>query len=462
MSAKVEIVAASVAVALIVGGALLFGIAKIIAALIALGLIGCLVVHPGLFLFLTVVPYAATQILLRQVPTVQAGSLVVNAGQAVMVGLVILFAIRLLAELAMARTVPRPLSAHWIQAAFVGWCAVSVVRVPTADGGAVLGRVLSCAAILYIGYWLGLRHRKWVLATLAGVAFVASCGAVIDRMYFGRTGEIIAAEVVRSRGAFTTAVATGVIAFAGLPVFAEYWLRRTRPGVRLVGVLGLCSFAVCIALTLTRTVLFGIVVFTLCLIGVSLPSKRSGMVRTLLKGALPLLLIIGGLLFVPSQYLTARYADFTAAFARDDFNPEAGRGRVGIWSAIVDATVASTPIELVAGHGIGSVWDVTEKAMHYRYDSHNSYLSVIYDMGLIGLLLFVSAMAACGRRLWRSAGDPAEVRDTKYIWFSYLVGYALSTIMFNGYVYSAGPQWFTYLGIGCAMAVGRSHSRDMR
>ncbi len=421
-------------------------------AVAGLYLMALLVFSPGAFLFAVVIPYSSLQIFLREMPALQIAGVSINASQAFMMGLTSLMLFRMLGEFAVTRQVPRPTAAHWLHAGFLFWCGLLFLRAPSSDGTTIIGRLVACMVIHFVGYWLASRGRFWVLATVGGTAIVAAASAVLDRVIREPALESITVGAIRSRGAFTTAVATAVIAFAGLPVFAELWLRRAARAERLVASAGFVAIGLALLFTLTRTAILGVVLFA---ITIAMWRPRGEARQRRLRPVhlvLPVLLILGLLYWVPEEYLEARVQDLSGFSQEAELSPELGSGRIGIWSAIVDEIASSGPIEIALGHGPGEVWNVTERTLAFRYDSHNSYLSVLFDFGVGGLLLYLLLL---GSHLWilRSApGDSPDAAVTKTVWRAYALAYALSTVLFNGYVYSAGPQWFSYLGLGYGLA----------
>lgn len=413
--------------------------------------------RPGAFLFFVVLPYAALQIFLREFPALTLAGVSINASQVFMVGLAGLLSFRMMLDLVQGRFLPRPTGAHLVNLAFVGWCSASFLITLTPDATTILGRLVACLVVHYAGCWLASRQRVWVLATLGGTTFVAALSAVVDRLSRVAGVDSITTGAIRSRGAFSTAVATAVIAFAGLPVFTELWLLQNTRRERLIALGGLAAVAIALVLTLTRTAALGVLFFALFMF-VWRPKQRAGQSRIAgWKVVLPFVAVLGALYWVPEEQMEARVRDM--ASIGGEMGPEVGSGRAGIWNAIATDLSRSSISEILLGHGLGDVWNLTERALNERVDSHNSYLSTLYDLGIVGLVLYVSVLLTHLRLLRPTVGDSPDMAVKKAVWRSYCAAYALSTVMFNGYVYAAGPQWFTYLGLGYALAVASGSER---
>lgn len=446
-----------------VGAGVLFGsLLFLLGALQALLWFGLVVVlfvlvqRPDAFLFITILPYTALQIFLRQIPALTVAGVTINVSQAVMLGVAALLTFRMMSELGTAGWLPRLTGAHCVYAAFVAWSAVLIVPADNGDWPTVIGRLLACLVIHCTGYWLALRRTFWIQATIGAAAFVAAVSAAVDRFLRDTSLDFMAIGAIRSRGSFSTAVATAVIAFSALPVYTNLWLRRRSRAESVVAVAGFAAVAAAIVLTLTRTAVVGVVLFAFFLMIWGRRGRGARRGSMTLRTLVPVVLVLGALYLVPSEQIDRRLQDLTGLSQGEGFGEKTGSGRGGIWAGVLGELRQSTPWELLIGHGLGEVWDATERALNERIDSHNSYLSVLYDLGIVGLLLYAGVFLVHIRLLRPTERDPEDVAVTKGVWRAYCAAYALSAVMFNGYVYVAGPTWFTLLGLGYALSVGHA------
>jgi O-antigen ligase len=84
---------------------------------------------------------------------------------------------------------------------------------------------------------------------------------------------------------------------------------------------------------------------------------------------------------------------------------DASSGRTQIWAELLSRMVRA-PITFLTGFG----WDVYS-VMPFRYAPHNHYLGTWFDLGIIGLMLFVSILATIMVTVYRSipmAGDESR------------------------------------------------------
>lgn len=78
-----------------------------------------------------------------------------------------------------------------------------------------------------------------------------------------------------------------------------------------------------------------------------------------------------------------------------------GGGRTQIWSTVGAELMASGPAELLLGHGFDSSSALVSRSFGTLNSTHNAYLLIAYDFGLIGLLLFLALHLVPFVRAWR-------------------------------------------------------------
>ncbi|HSP27506.1 MAG TPA: O-antigen ligase family protein, partial [Ilumatobacteraceae bacterium] len=112
------------------------------------------------------------------------------------------------------------------------------------------------------------------------------------------------------------------------------------------------------------------------------------------------MLVIGGLLGFSAVALTMSWLpSVVAAFGKDPTLTS----RTDIWAGVINA-IAKRPVQ---GYGVGGVW-IDQAAPHTRaiqqqlgfvvFHSHNGYLEIALQLGLVGLALFVILLISTGRR----------------------------------------------------------------
>lgn len=426
------------------------------AAAIGIVLLLILIARPGALVFVAMLGFAANQALLAEL-TIPVGGSQINVSQVFMVVLSGLMALRLGLALASERNLPKPQSGHVMHLIFFLWCLSSVSWSHGEDARAAAGRVLACVIAHYFGYWLGRRDEHWIPLTIGVTAIIAGITAAVDAAR--GIGPVLRLTIgaVRAAGSFGGPVATATVAFVGLPVFTWYWMRKGPKHWKLFAAIGFAAVACAAVFTLTRTLILGILLFGFFFLMITFGSQRIQGAWRVVVSAIPVLLILGSLQLAPEQYINARTQDLPGS--GEGFGSEAGSGRGLIWGNTLRMQGRSTGSEWAIGHGITSVREDLFQLIHLRKDAHNSYLQVLYDLGLVGVAIFLTLQWCSFRNLARARGDSPHASLLRDIWLAYFLAYLLSTIMFNGYVYAVGPRWLTYLGIGFALGFGSRPSQ---
>lgn len=108
-------------------------------------------------------------------------------------------------------------------------------------------------------------------------------------------------------------------------------------------------------------------------------------------------LVVGSSLLPGGTGLMQRFTSETTA---------SGGGRLEIWSVLGQSMSKSSPQQLLLGHGFDSSSVLVSRNFGTLDSTHNAYLLVLYDMGLVGLGLFVALLliplvrALHGRGAW--------------------------------------------------------------
>jgi len=432
-----------------------FGPARLGVLLVVGALAGLSLVNPGAYLFATVAIYSALQGLLAEFPAGDLFPVPVNASQVFMALLTLWWACRILIGLARREGVPKPSAAINAHLAFFAWSAVTVLLAPEKDSVAAAARLAACVTIHFVGYWLG-SVRRWegfVPGAIAFAAIAAGGSAAIEAITARRVAEAISYGAFRAGGSFGGPVVTATVAMVGLPVFCAWILPGNSRRRRVIAALGLVAVAGGIVGTLTRTALVGTALFGVLLVTQRRVAAQHGRVRRAVIAFAPIALVLLLLLAVPDKYVASRSADLPGYQGGGaGLGAESGSGRGLLWRGMLTIQGRSSAAEWLTGHGLESVLRDLPPVTGIRAGGHNSYLEVLYQLGLIGLVILVVMVTANIRLLKPPVGaDPATSRICLY-WRDYYFAYLLSTIMFNGFIWDVGATWFTDLGLGYAQA----------
>jgi len=421
--------------------------------------------RPGIFLLIFMVFYSLSQASLSSYGAGITAKL--NLNQLLVPLAIGLLTVRALLDAAVSK---RSLSLHWAIAAhvpFVVWVCTTVLWAPSGNAHAAAGRVVTCLAAWYVAYCLGASERGhfWVYLTIAAVSIIAAYSAGFER-FVGDIGfRKIGASALRSGGSFGAPVIAATVAFAGLPVFIHYVRMRSHRGLQAIGAMGLVGIAVAIAATLTRTVLLGLLVFSLLYVYFNYGGSDTKRFTTRWKtfivvGTLVVLVGFATLVFVPSDVLSDRTRDFASGSGRFSLDEDSGSGRARIWKYLLILERRSSASEIVFGHGLKSVIPDLYQVIRIPNNAHNSFLQVLYDTGLLGLSAYLFAIWATFTQTRRRNHDSPTLRSERLIWHAYFLSFLVSTVFFNAYVYAVGGRLLLFLGIGALM--GRTRARRLQ
>jgi hypothetical protein len=134
-------------------------------------------------------------------------------------------------------------------------------------------------------------------------------------------------------------------------------------------------------------------------------------------------------------------------FARfEDPNTITGGGRVEIWAAIGEELTNASFKELLIGHGFESSQRVVQRRFATLTSAHNAYLQVLFDYGLLGLILFLTLHGHAIARSWTIRG-----RDGALI-------LGLVTFLLASNLFMTTPDNFMYwTALGFVLAIGSWH-----
>jgi O-antigen ligase len=137
--------------------------------------------------------------------------------------------------------------------------------------------------------------------------------------------------------------------------------------------------------------------------------------------------------FAPLANRDMQFTDYSELWFRIGNIQIYGSGRVKMWSVTIESIGQSPWI----GQGAGSASGVVLLATGWLEHPHNDYLRILHDYGVIGLSLFLVALASTLRELWqnwRKSTMKTKGYTTKHIYgstFLLLIAFALSMITDN-------------------------------
>ncbi|QEO08615.1 O-antigen ligase family protein [Protaetiibacter larvae] len=296
---------------------------------------------------------------------------------------------------------------------FAGWATISVVW--SQYQWVTVGGIAYLVVYAFIGVFISLTRdtiqvvRTWgdVLRVVLGVSLALEVfsGILIDAPipFLGIGGRI--AEFGPISGLAQTRNQLGLLALVGAVSFAtELRTRSVRP---LVGILSLVTAAVCIVLTQSPIIL-GTAAVVAAAAGVLYgirrvrPDRRQIWQFVILGAALVLI----GLAWV---FRSALVTLFNAQGALDY--------RLALWNKVF----ALVPSNAIEGWGWTGRWHpdvapylaLTASGDRPASSALNAYLDVLFQLGIVGLVVFVGMLGLAFTRSWLLAG---RRRSVMYAW----------------------------------------------
>jgi O-antigen ligase len=122
---------------------------------------------------------------------------------------------------------------------------------------------------------------------------------------------------------------------------------------------------------------------------------------------------------------------------------DTGNQRLPIWEETVEAFTAGNAYALLVGQGFGSSREVVQRGFGGLTSTHNAFLQILYEFGLVGLALFIALHAFLLLRAFRLR-DGRGLVMFGLLW--YLIGANLTLNAPDGFMY--------WTALGVTMALG--------
>lgn len=310
----------------------------------------------------------------------------------------------------------------WSIVVFLTFVVVSLVGFGGAVDGAFVQRIVSMLVFPMIMLSIQSREGLRLVAVFGGIAGLWVATWVITTAAasgFEYRGDV---DVNQNIVAFVLGVSLVVMVGGALSTDSGGWRRK----VGLVLVSGVIAYALLLLASRGMTIAFAISVAAM-VIHASLRDRRVLVTATVLMAVAGL-----GVLLPGGDGLLQRFEGESVSSAGD---------RTPIWAATLAALVDGDLTQLAVGNGFESSQRVVRDATAVHTSTHNAYLAMGFDYGLLGLLAFLTMHVVI---LVRAAtlGSRFGTVATGVVWL--LLGANLTTTT---------PDDFTYwLALGLAAA----------
>jgi hypothetical protein len=223
------------------------------------------------------------------------------------------------------------------------------------------------------------------------------------------------------------AYASLIAATLGVFLFLE---GRDRRWPRLVGALLAGAASLALYYTYSRTTALGLVLFGATLLAI----RRRW--KTLLALSFSLSIWVAR-----SDTLQDRFDDVTIVAQAPDSEEalDAGSGRLALWNDNLTRYSGKSPYHQLLGSGVGT--NLFESRQ--RVDTHNEFLIVLYEFGIIGLGMLLWSYALIVRtahRLYTRSEDPWNRTFGEYM-LAFMVAVVTCNALSNAFVVRPTPTW---------------------
>lgn len=322
----------------------------------------------------------------------------------------------------------------WITYAILTWIAiVTVIQYPGYEvraTGISLKSLMMDSGIFFFTFFYGVDSEKdfFVLTKVFAlgivVANVMTLADVAGIVHLGITVGTEGVEADRVFGVFGHANDTAALIVCVLPLLAAV-ATSSRGWARIFWFIGALSSIAVLMLTVSRGAYVGVAVgyaWALWLCRRHLPSSR--VVAWVLIGITSLILAVGLAAVVMPQFLetlTDRLLNQSLAVSAST----ASSGRTSMWLASLHVMMTH-PITFLTGYG----WRTHE--LRFTLLTHNDYLDQWFELGLVGLLAFLTIFYQTVTTALRAvAVAPAHLRPYMIALVFGMLGLAVSIFFVN-------------------------------
>ena len=322
----------------------------------------------------------------------------------------------------------------WIAYAILTWIVcVTVIHYPGYEAratGISLKSLMMDSAIFFFTFFYGVETKEdflvltKTLAFAVGVANIMTLMDVAGIIHLGITVGSEGVEADRVFGVFGHANDTAALIVCLLPLLAAV-ATSSRGWARLFWYLGALSSIAVLMLTVSRGAYVGVAIgyaWAVWLCRRYLPASR--VVAWTLIGLTSLVVAVGlAAIVMPefTQVLTERIFNQTMSVSAST----ASSGRTTLWLATLEVMMAH-PITFLTGYG----WRTHD--LMFSLVTHNDYLNQLFELGLVGLLAFLTIFYQTVRIALRAvATADAHLRPYMIALVFGMLGLAVSIFFVN-------------------------------
>lgn len=341
---------------------------------------------------------------------------------------------------------------------YLGVMVVAVARTfSVRDAAEIMAKYVSPLLLMFlVSTYMDTRNRRSALLALITGAGVVSLLVSCYHLATGQRFTYFLQGYYRLLGGYSN-LHNHALFLLVLATLLFFWLNASQHrGLRVVLFALLAANVLCLYYTFVRTALTGFAVFILLFLALE---RRWRL--------LALAALAGVAVLALNASLQDRFRDIAAVFDSSvDSKRTLGSGRWGIWTTSIREYASRGPIDILFGLGLGGQYELTDAYSDlYRstkksenLDSHNDYLTLLYQLGPIAVVSYVMLQIQVIRRgleLSRWGGERFEGKLGRY-------GVAMCGVVFatnslsNSFINRITIAWLFWAIVGALFAAHRA------
>lgn len=292
------------------------------------------------------------------------------------------------------------------------------------------------------------KDAVWTLKAITWVLVVGCLVTVVDTFNIPDLGIITTRDmdgrvegILGSAGEFS-----GLLAFFIPPMIALAWAESGR--ARKFAMIGVGMGFVSLLVAATRGAMAGLVAGTIA--GAILMREHLSIqliARTM--GAVLLLVAVSVVVVLSTDFATVLQERMSTGLQTGELQ-NISSGRTRIWGDAL-SDMADQPMSFITGLG----WETYFQSVGRRYATHNVFLDRLYNLGLIGLILFTLSYVSAIFIIRNSIGR-APKESAPYLMATVIGMIALMVSMLFADLQSAASYSWAYAGLALRVAVSSS------
>ncbi len=302
--------------------------------------------------------------------------------------------------------------------------------------------------MVLILFFYGARDTTQALSVLRSMVWLIIAGnvvTVIDGANIVNLGLISLREDGRVGGTIGNSNEFAYFVALFLPtIIAFYW--HDKGARKVLAGIGVIFSGLAFLMAVSRGAIVGLVVGALLgawYLRAIIPTQvlvRSGLSAL----GLCVVAVIGAFAIGYGELLAERFGQF------GEGRQVASSGRTVIWGKAL-GSMLENPLTFIVGYG----WHAYESAVEFNFATHNYYLNILYNLGMVGVGLFL-LVAVNVLRAARSAVNVADDEVRPFL-IAFLFGFlSLLVAIFFGGLYTSAIYIWAFVGISLRLAVLQS------